>query len=384
MEKLKSPEYYMKIALKEAKKGQGMVSPNPLVGAVIVDPISGKIISKGYHKVYGGEHAEVVAIKKAKEKIKNTYLFVTLEPCNHYGKTPPCSKLIVEKGIKKVFCAIRDPNPIATGGLKFLKENGIEIEIGILSQSAVELNKGFISVIKRGIPWVILKVASSLDGKISTSTGASKWITCEKARKFAHKLRAICDAILVGKNTVLKDDPLLTCRLAKGKNPIRIVLDSHLSLSPSYKVFDTALAPSIIVCGENACSKKEKAFIEKGVEVWKVPLKNNKIDLFSLLKRCKEKGINLLLVEGGGKVHGTFLSEGLVDEIFYAIGPIIIGDPKGTSAISGKSLSSLEEAYSLFDLKVKKLGKSFVFHGYTQRGYFALKEWSKTLSSFNA
>ncbi len=374
----------MKLAIREARKGAGKVSPNPLVGAVLVDPHSGKVISRGYHRFYGGPHAEVEAIKKAGERAKGACLFVTLEPCNHYGKTPPCTRIILEKGIKRVVCAIRDPNPEARGGLEFLQKNGIEICCGILSEEAVKLTRAFLSRITRELPWVILKVAASLDGKISVSTGDSKWITCEKARAFAHRLRAECDAILVGKNTVLKDNPQLTCRLAKGKNPLRIVLDTNLSLSPSFKIFDTSSAPTVVACGENAPKEKEKAFLEKGVKVWRLPLKNAQVDLLSLLKRCKDKGINSLLVEGGGRVHGSFLAEGLADEIYYGIGPIVIGDPKGTPAISGKELSSLKEAYFLYELRARKIGRSYFFHGYTERGWSALKDWALTLSSFKA
>jgi len=381
---LKPYEYYMKLAIKEGKKGAGRVSPNPLVGAVLVDPLSGEVISKGYHKFYGGPHAEVEAIKKAEEKAKGAWLFVTLEPCNHHGKTPPCSRLILEKGIKRVVCAIRDPNPKARGGLEFLQEKGVEVFCGVLSKEAVNLTRAFLSRILRGIPWVTLKVASSLDGRISVSTGDSKWITCEKARAFAHKLRAEHDAILVGKNTVLKDNPQLTCRLAKGKNPIRIVLDTRLSLSPSFRIFDTSSAPTILACGEEVSEEKAGLFSKKGVEVWRLPLKNGRVDLTALLKRCAEKGINALLVEGGGKVHGAFLSEDLVDEVYYGVGPVIIGDPLGTPAISGVPLSALSEACFLEELKAKKVGKSYFFHAYTKRGYSALKDWAFSLSSFKA
>ncbi|MCD6490279.1 MAG: bifunctional diaminohydroxyphosphoribosylaminopyrimidine deaminase/5-amino-6-(5-phosphoribosylamino)uracil reductase RibD [Thermodesulfobacterium sp.] len=368
--KILSDEFFMKIAIKEAYKGLGWTSPNPSVGAVIVDPVTKKIIAKGYHKKYGLPHAEVEAIKKAGEKAKGAILYVTLEPCSHYGKTPPCTEKILEAGISKVICGIRDPNPLAKGGLDYLKSKGIEVKAGVLEKEVKVLTRFFLSYILKKRPWVIMKVASSLDGKIAVSTGDSKWITGEKARKFAHKLRHICDAILVGKNTVLKDDPELTCRLTKGKNPIRIVLDTHLSLDTEFKIFNvTETKKTIIACGEKVDPQKEKILKERGVEVWKLPLKEEKIDLNALLEKCTKNKISSLLVEGGAKIYGNFLEENLVDEIFYFVGPVIIGDKKGIFAIERKPLQSLKDALFLRDIKVKKLGNSFLFHFYTEEGF---------------
>ncbi len=364
-----SDEYFMKIAIKEGYKGLGYTSPNPAVGAVLVNPLTKEIIAKGYHKRYGYPHAEVEAIYKAGEKAKGAHLYVTLEPCSHHGKTPPCTEKILEVGISKVICAIRDPNPVARGGLEILKSKGVEVKAGVLEKEAKILTRFFLSYILRKQPWVIMKVASSLDGKIAVSTGDSKWITGEEARKYGHKLRHICDAILVGKNTVIKDDPELTCRLVKGKNPIRIVLDTKLSLSSDYKIFKIDKdKKTVIACGEKASFKKEEAFKNKGIEVWRLPLKRNKIDLKALLEKCYEKGISSLLVEGGAKIHGSFLEENLVDEIFYFVGPVIIGDKKGIMAIEREPLARLNEALFLKDLHVKKLGNSYLFHAYTQTG----------------
>jgi len=364
-----SHEFFMKIAIKEGYKGLGWTSPNPPVGAVLVNPLNYEIIAKGYHRKFGYPHAEVEVIKKAGEKAKGAILYVTLEPCSHYGKTPPCTEKILEAGISKVICGIRDPNPIAKGGLEYLKSKGIGVEVGVLEKEVKILTRFFLSHILRKRPWVIMKVASSLDGKIAVSTGDSKWITGEQARKYAHKLRHICDAIVVGKNTVLKDNPELTCRLFKGKNPIRIILDTNLDLSPEFKVFNVdEKKKTILVCGENVNSEKEKILAKKGVEIWKLPLKRGKIDLNAVLEKCYENNICSLLIEGGGKVHGSFIEENLVDEIYYIIGPVIIGDKKGISSIEREPLSSLKEAIFLKDLKIKKLGDSFLFHSYTQEG----------------
>lgn len=365
-----SDEFFMKIAIKEGYKGLGWTSPNPPVGAVLVDPITKQIVAKGYHKKFGYPHAEAEVIKKAGEKAKGSILYVTLEPCSHYGKTPPCSEKILEAGISKVICGIRDPNPIAKGGLEYLKSKGIEVEIGIFEREVKILTRFFLSHILRKKPWVIMKVASSLDGRIAISTGESKWITGDLARKYAHKLRHICDAILVGKNTILKDNPELTCRLIKGKNPVRLVLDTHLTLDLNFKIFEVdETKKTIVVCGEKVDSEKEKVLRKKGVEVWKLPLnKKGKIDLNALLEKCNENNICSILVEGGGKVHGSFLEENLVDEIFYTVGPIIIGDKMGVPAVEREPLESLKSAILLKEIKVKKLGDSFLFHCYTERG----------------
>ncbi len=366
-----SDEFFMKIAIKEGYKGLGWTSPNPSVGAVLVNPLTKQIIAKGYHRKFGYPHAEVEVISKAGEKAKGSILYVTLEPCSHYGKTPPCTEKILESGISKVICGIRDPNPLAKGGLEYLKSKGIEVEVGILEKEAKVLTRFFLSHILRKRPWVIMKVASSLDGKIATSTGESKWITGDSARKLAHKLRHICDAILVGKNTILKDNPELTCRLIKGKNPVRLILDTHLTLDLNFKIFEIdETKKTIIICGEKVDSEKEKVLRKKRVEVWKLPLnKKGNIDLNALLEKCNENNICSILVEGGGKVHGNFLEENLVDEIFYIIGPIIIGDKMGVPAVEREPLESLKSATFLKEIKVKKLGDSFLFHCYTERGF---------------
>ncbi|QER41390.1 bifunctional diaminohydroxyphosphoribosylaminopyrimidine deaminase/5-amino-6-(5-phosphoribosylamino)uracil reductase RibD [Thermodesulfobacterium sp. TA1] len=364
-----SDEFLMKLAIKEAKKGLGYTSPNPVVGAVLVDPITQEVIARGYHQRYGGPHAEVVAIEKAKGQTQGAILYVTLEPCNHYGKTPPCTQKILSSGIKKVVCGIRDPNPIAKGGLEFLSSKGIEVKTGVLEKEVKILTRFFLSRVLRKRPWVLMKVAASLDGKIAISTGDSKWITGEEARKYTHKLRGMFDAILVGKNTVLKDDPLLTCRLNKGKNPIRIILDTHLSLNLDYKVFKTLNeAQTIVACQEKVPSEKVAIFEKAGVILWKLPLKEGQIDLKALMEKCLEFGINSLMVEGGAKVHGSFLKERLVDEVCYMIGPLIIGDKEGIPAVEGKPLKCLKEAIRLHEVKVKRLGDSYMFHGYTEEG----------------
>lgn len=367
---LKSDEYYMKIAVKVAYLGLGYTSPNPAVGAVVVDPKTGEIVAKGYHRAYGLPHAEVEALEKAKERAKGAYLYVTLEPCCHQGKTPPCTEAIIKAGIKRVVCGIKDPNPIACGGLGILQSHGVEVKSGVCAEEVAYLTRFHLSRVLRKRPWVMMKVASTLDGRIATSTGESKWITDEPARKFAHKLRAIADAILVGKNTVLKDNPELTVRMVKGKNPIRLILDTKLSLSPDYKVFEVdETKQTIIFCGEEAPKDKERIFIERGVEVIRLPCgEDGEVQLRALLSFCQERGITSILVEGGGKVHGSFLKEELYDEVFFMYGPLILGDPLGIPSIQAKPLKGLEEAVRIFQIKIKRYGGSVLIHGLTKSG----------------
>ncbi|MFN3505174.1 MAG: bifunctional diaminohydroxyphosphoribosylaminopyrimidine deaminase/5-amino-6-(5-phosphoribosylamino)uracil reductase RibD [Caldimicrobium sp.] len=367
--KLKSMEFYMKIAIKEAYKGLGKTSPNPPVGAVLVHPRTGEIIAKGYHRAYGMPHAEREAIIKAGNKAKGAILYVTLEPCCHYGKTPPCTEIILSSGIKKVICGIRDPNPIACNGLVELKNKGIEVEVGVLAEEVKYLTRFFLSRILRRRPWITIKVAQSIDGRIATSTGDSKWISGKEALVFAHKLRSMVDAIVVGKNTVAKDNPELTTRLVKGRNPIRIVLDSKLSLTPNYKVFEVATnKQTILVCGEVVEKKKLRPFLDKGVKIWLLPLKNGRIDLRAFIDKTYEEGINSLLIEGGGILHGAFMKENLVDEIFAVIAPLIIGDPKGIFSFNIEPIEKLTEAYFLSLRKYSKLGDCLMFNAFTKEG----------------
>lgn len=366
---LKEDQHYMKIAIREAYKGLGYTSPNPPVGAVVVDPESGEVIAKGYHRAYGLAHAERVALDKAGERAKGAYLYVTLEPCCHYGKTPPCTLAILEAGIKRVICGIRDPNPLACNGLDYLKEKGLEVKVGILGEDIKYLTRFFLSIILRKRPWIMVKVAQSLDGRIAVSSGDSKWISGERALRFSHKLRAIADAIVVGKNTVLKDDPELTTRLVKGKNPIRIVLDTEVNLSPNYRVFQvTEEKRTILACGEDVPPERLSPFIQKGVEIWQLPLKGGHIDLQAFVAKAYERKISSLLIEGGGFLHGAFLQEELIDEVFCVVAPLIIGDPEGIFAFQAKPLERLSQAYKLYRFQSQKLGDCFLLHGVTQEG----------------
>ncbi len=361
--------FYMREALREGRRGLGRTSPNPPVGAVVVDPRSGRILARGYHRRAGEPHAEALALARAGEKARGATLYVTLEPCHHHGRTPPCTQAIIRSGVRRVVVGTRDPNPRARGGVEFLRERGLEVVCGVLERECRYLTRFFLRRMVSDRPWVILKVAASLDGRIATRTGDSRWITGEEARREGHRLRNICDAILVGKNTVRADDPLLTCRLPRGRNPIRIVLDTRLSLSPDFQIFRTAReVPTWLICGDSAPRDREEIFRRTGTEVIRVREKAGRVDIPSLLRELSRREILSLLVEGGGEIHGSFLEVGVVDEVFFFLGPVIIGGKEAPCAVAGRGAETLSQALWLSDLRVRHLGDSLLLHGLSPEG----------------
>jgi diaminohydroxyphosphoribosylaminopyrimidine deaminase/5-amino-6-(5-phosphoribosylamino)uracil reductase len=360
--------YYIKKALELARKGEGYTSPNPLVGAIVVK--DGEIIGKGYHQYYGGPHAEVYALDEAGEQAKGATIYVTLEPCSHYGKTPPCSLKIIKSGIKRVVVAMEDPNPLVAGrGIDELKKAGIEVETGILEKEARLLNEAFLKYITSEYPFVYLKTAQTLDGYLATRTGDSQWITNKKARLWGHRLRHRVDAILVGIGTILKDDPALTTRLPgrKGKDSIRIVLDARLETPLDARILNqTSDTSTIIVTGDQIAEGRLAMYSNlEQVEILSLPLnKEGRIPLRELLKKLHVRGISSLLVEGGGRVNYSFLKEGLVDKLYCFIAPVILGGNDGISTFSGKGpdriveISKLKEVeYQLLDDNLLLIGK---------------------------
>ena len=309
---------YMKRALELAKMGSGYTNPNPLVGAVIVK--DGRIIGEGYHQVYGSHHAEVNAFINATEDVSGATMYVTLEPCSHFGKTPPCADAIVENKIKKVIIGLKDPNPIVSGrGIKILQENGIEVVIGILSEEGKKLNEIFLKYITTKMPFCFMKTAMTLDDKIATYTGDSKWVTGELSREYVHQLRHRVAGIMVGVGTILSDDPLLTTRLknANGSDPIRIIVDSSGRIPLEAKVLNLkSKSGTIVATTEKADKAKIKALKEKGTKVIITPLKNNKVDLMFLMKTLGEQKIDSVLLEGGSELNYSALEEGIVDKVY--------------------------------------------------------------------
>ncbi|MBT9174445.1 MAG: Riboflavin biosynthesis protein RibD [candidate division WS2 bacterium] len=363
--------YFMKKTINLAKHGRGRVSPNPLVGALVIK--NGEIIGKGYHHKTGEPHAEVLALKEAGPDAKGATLVVNLEPCCHYGKTPPCTKMIIESGIIKVVSGMEDPNPLVSGkGFAELKNAGIEVKTDILKEQCIKLNEVFLKYITSKKPFVTLKGAISLDGKVSTKTGESKWISNKKSRKISQRLRSLHDAILVGVDTVIKDNPLLTCRLdKKSKNPIRIILDSTLRIplnSQVIKSAGTSTSPTIIVTTEQSTPEKIKTIEKEGVQV--LVTKSNpdlRIDLENLLTILGEQKITSLLIEGGPTVNASALHAGIVDKLILFVAPIVIGGITTPSLVGGTGIKKLVDAFKITDLTIKKIDNNFLFEGYVSK-----------------
>ncbi len=351
-------EHYMRRALALARRGAGWVSPNPMVGAVIVK--EGKVIAEGYHRRFGGDHAEVEAIKRARESLKGATMYVTLEPCCHWGKTPPCTEAIIREGIGRVVVATSDPNPEVRGkGVKALREAGLEVEVGVLEEEAKELNEAYFKWREEGVPFVTLKWAQSIDGRIATQKGDSRWISSEEARRLAHRLRARNDAVLVGIRTVLADDPQLTVREARGRNPLRVVVDSRLKTPLKARVLDSS-APTLIVTTRGADPGKMRA-LEERAEVLVIEGKDGRVDLGGLLRKLARRAITSVLVEGGGQIITSFLREGLWDRILVITSPLLIG--KGVDAVGNLGVSSLKEAKGIRVKRMRRLGRDWVLEG---------------------
>ncbi|MFQ6002741.1 MAG: bifunctional diaminohydroxyphosphoribosylaminopyrimidine deaminase/5-amino-6-(5-phosphoribosylamino)uracil reductase RibD [Candidatus Zixiibacteriota bacterium] len=352
-------EQYMKLTFKLAKKGMGRTSPNPLVGAVVVK--NDQIIGKGYHKRFGEPHAEANALKACKDKARNATLYVNLEPCCHHGKTPPCTDMIIRSGMKKVVCATLDPNPQMNGeGIEALRKGGVEVDLGILEKEAKKLNEIYLKFITTRLPFVMLKIAQTLDGKIATKLGHSKWITQSDSRRFVHWLRSWVDAVLVGANTVKRDDPELTIHNVRGENPIRLILDSAGKISNNSKVIRENKNGKTIIA---TTDQKTKEKFEEEVEIWKLKKsEDGKVDLVQLLKRAGENQITSLLVEGGRGVFTSFLKEKLVDKIYYFLSPKILG--KGLDSFGDLGIKEISGSIMLRDCEIRRFENDLLVIGY--------------------
>lgn len=336
-------EKYMKKCIKLALKADGQTSPNPLVGCVVLDK-NGKEISTGYHKAYGKPHAEAEALNKINNEAQGGTLIVNLEPCSHWGKTPPCVDLIIEKGIKKLVIGMKDPNPFVTGqGAEKCKKAGIEVTEDVLYDEAVKLNEVFIKNMTKKEIFVALKTATTLDGKIATKTGSSKWITSEKARAEVRKIRNRYDAILTTSSTIIKDNPSMTCSMKDRKNPIKIILDRELKTDFNSKIYQSNGEKIYVAVDKEIKSDKMQA-IPTHVTVIKCPVYNFKLDLNFLFKKLFKLGIMSVLIEAGGKLNGELISLGLVDEIYQFIAPKILGDKNGINAFEGRDINEISNA----------------------------------------
>jgi len=356
--------YFMQMALDLAKKGRGFTSPNPMVGAVLVK--NEKITGKGYHKSAGRAHAEVNAINDAGNYAKGSTLYVTLEPCNHTGRTPPCTEKIYDAGIKRVVVAMKDPNPDVTGGgIAYLKERGIDVISGVCEDQAMKQNEVFVKYVKTKRPFVILKCAATLDGRIATKTGDSKWITCSESREFVHMLRHTCDAIMVGIGTVNKDNPRLTARLegTKSLDPVRVILDSQLSIREDANVLNQD-SDTIIVTGGTIPKDKKLRIEKKGVRIINSVVNEGGINLDILMEQLGSEGITSMLVEGGSRVISSSLHAGIVDKICFFYGPKILGGDDGMPVCKGYGPSLMSQCISVTDVCVRQFNHDVMIEGY--------------------
>ncbi|MBQ7232057.1 MAG: bifunctional diaminohydroxyphosphoribosylaminopyrimidine deaminase/5-amino-6-(5-phosphoribosylamino)uracil reductase RibD [Bacillales bacterium] len=350
-------EQYMEYALNLAKKGEGHVAPNPMVGAVIVK--NGRIIGEGYHEKYGEAHAEVNAIQRATEAVEGATIYVTLEPCAHYGKTPPCAQLLIDSKIKRVVIGCLDPNRLVGGqGVQMLKEAGLSVTVGVLQNECEKINEIFMHYITQKQPFVIMKTAMTLDGKIASVTGDSKWITGSKAREQVHKLRHRVSGIMVGIETVLVDNPFLSCRIPGGVHPIRLIVDSKLRVPLDANVLNNQEQQKTIVATTNLCDKnKQKALEEKGIEVVCFPHQEGQVNLKTWICWLGERKIDSILLEGGSTLNFSMLKEGLVHRIETYIAPKILGGNQAPTPVGGEGFKQMIDAIYLREMQVKTVGE---------------------------
>lgn len=354
---------FMERAIELAKKGAGFVSPNPMVGAVIVK--NDRIIGEGWHEKYGSNHAEVNAFLNATEDTEGAEMYVTLEPCSHYGHTPPCANAIVEHKIKKVYIGSLDTNPEVSGkGVEILKNGGIDVEVGVMEKECKAINPIFFKYIEMGLPYVVMKSAMTLDGKISAYTGDSKWVTNDKSRYIVQELRHKLKAIMVGINTIITDNPKLTCRIENGVNPIRIIVDSRLQIPLDATVLNLDNNDRCIIATTKDCDSYKKSQLENmGIEIIETPAINNRVDLKYLMKKLGEMKIDSILLEGGGTLNFAMLNEGLVDKALFFIAPKIIGGDQSKTPVEGKGIAFMDDAIKLHNIETKIIDDDILIYG---------------------
>lgn len=356
-------EKYMRLAMQLAGNAIGRTSPNPLVGAVIVK--DNRVVGCGWHRKAGTPHAEVHALNQAGELAQGADVYVTLEPCAHYGKTPPCAKALVEAKVKNVYGGLLDVNPKVAGkGFKILEDAGIHVEYGFLQDELRKQNEVFFKWIEHKKPFIVLKAAMTLDGKIATAIGQSKWITNETSRAYGYKLRDIYDGIMVGINTVIEDNPMLTARVDGGKNPIRIVVDSSLKIDINANVVQDKSAKTIVATTDKADKDKILKLQAQDVDVIVVDKdENDKVDIEKLLDILGQKNICSILVEGGATLSGSFVAKKLVDKVYFFIAPKIIGGKEAKTPVAGTGILNLQEALALKDIQIEKLEEDILIIG---------------------
>jgi diaminohydroxyphosphoribosylaminopyrimidine deaminase/5-amino-6-(5-phosphoribosylamino)uracil reductase len=355
---------FLRRALAVAERGRGLTSPNPLVGAVVVR--DGQVVGEGAHLRAGGPHAEVEALGAAGERARGATLYVTLEPCNHHGRTPPCAPAVARTGITRVVAALRDPNPdVAGGGASMLRQTGVTVEVGLLSAEAERQNRAWLTAMRERRPHVTLKAAATLDGKLADVHGVSRWITGEAARRQVHRMRAESDAIVVGITTALRDDPSLTVRLDTPwpREPYRVVLDTHARLSPEARVIHAGTpARALVAVGDSAAPGRVAALQATGASVVQCPARDGRVDVSALLARLFALEVQAVLVEGGGEVHAAFLDAGLVDRVALFVAPLLVGGRTAPGVVGGEG-RELKNALRLERPVVTAFGDDLLIEG---------------------
>jgi diaminohydroxyphosphoribosylaminopyrimidine deaminase/5-amino-6-(5-phosphoribosylamino)uracil reductase len=359
---------HMRRALELAVKAQGRTSPNPLVGAVLVK--DGRVVGEGYHAFAGSEHAECIAVRDAQGQARGATLYVNLEPCCHHGKTPPCADQLVQAGVRRVVASCQDPNPAVNGkGFEVLRAAGIAVDVGCLADEAVQLNEAFFTFIRLGRPFVIMKVAASLDGKIATRTGESRWITGESARQHVHRLRNMADGVLVGIGTILRDDPLLTTRLGvkEQRDPARIIVDNLARLPLRAKVINRASTASTYVAVSDLAPAARLEVLEReGVQILRVEDSPRRVSLGRLLTLLGGMGLLSVMIEGGAEINASALREGVVDKVLMFLAPMLVGGKSSASAVAGEGIDTFSQAVRLSDIRLERFDNDVLIEGYVR------------------
>jgi diaminohydroxyphosphoribosylaminopyrimidine deaminase / 5-amino-6-(5-phosphoribosylamino)uracil reductase len=341
----------MRRAFRVAARGRGRTAPNPMVGAVVVR--AGEVVGEGWHPHVGEPHAEVFALRAAGEAARGATMYVTLEPCCHQGRTPPCADAVLAAGVTRVVAAMQDPFPrVSGGGFRVLREGGVQVEVGLLESEARELGRAYLKAVGTGLPWVTLKMAMTLDGKIATRIGDSRWVTGEAARRYVQRLRDWNDAVLIGSGTALADDPELTARIRGARNPLRVVMDGRARVSPNSRLVRTAReTPTLLLTGQDAATIPLQ---EAGVQVERLPLREGHVDPEPALRALVSRGVHTVLCEGGGELAASLLQGGLVDELIWFIAPKLVGGREAPGPIAGLGIHRMSEAPTLHNLKVRR------------------------------
>ena len=357
----------MRRALALARRGIGKTSPNPAVGCVIVN--EGGIVGEGWHRKAGTPHAEVHALRMAGELARGADVFVTLEPCAHYGKTPPCTEALIRAGVARVFVGMTDPNPLVSGrGLAALRDASIHVECGVLENECRRVNEPFVKHVTTGRPFVILKSAMTLDGKTATSTGDSRWVTNELSRRYAHRLRAMVDAVMVGVGTLIADDPQLTCRMGvRGRDPSRVIVDSRLRTPPTAALFGLASSARTLIATTEPESVRAGALVDAGAELLPCREEDGRVDLADLLLRLGARGVQSVLLEGGRELAGAALRGGLVARVLLFYAPKILCSEDGFGLCGGPGPRLMADAKRLRDITVRRFGEDILVSGYPER-----------------